>query len=344
MKAAYIQEYKQPLIIADIAAPVPEADEVLLRVAACGVCHSDLHLADADWPHLLKIMQPNLILGHEVVGAVVAKGAEVQDLNIGDRVGVAWIHWACGACELCLEGLDNLCPQQLITGLSVHGGYAELMRAKASHAVPVPDALTDAEAAPLFCAGVTVHRALKLAEIPPGRRVVVSGVGGLGHLAVQLLVNHYGAEVIAVDIDNDKLKLAQELGAAHTFNAATENAVRAIRKLGGAHFAVVTATAKAAYDEAIAYLRPSGTIVVVGLPAEPLSFTGSALSSREARIVASSVGALEDMRETLQLAAAGKMRCRVETRPLEQANEALTDLKRGAVTGRLVLTMAETPA
>jgi propanol-preferring alcohol dehydrogenase len=340
MKAAIIQEYKQPLVINDIAAPVPGPDEVLIKVAACGVCHSDLHLADADWPHLLKIIKPDLILGHEVVGTVLAKGSEVNDLEVGARVGVAWIHWACGECELCREGLENLCPKHIITGLAVDGGYAELMCAKAGYAVPIPDELTDAEAAPLFCAGVTVHRALKLAEIPPGRRVAVSGVGGLGHLALQLLVNHYGAEVIAIDVSDDKLALARELGATHTINAATENPVRAIRKLGGVHFAVVAANAKAAYDAAIGYLRPSGTIVVVGLPAEPLTFMGSALSSREARIVASSVGTRQDLRETLALAAAGKMRCHVETRPLSAVNESLADLKRGAVVGRLVLTFS----
>ena len=338
MQAAIIREYNQPLVINEIAAPALASDEVLLKVAACGVCHSDLHLAQGDWPHLFKIIKPELILGHEVVGVIAAVGDDVKEFALGERVGVAWIHWACGACELCLEGLENLCPRQQITGLTVDGGYAELMRAKASHVVRVPDELTDAEAAPLFCAGVTVHRALKMADIKPGQRAAVSGVGGLGHLAVQLLVAHYGAEVFAVDIDDDKLALARELGAARVFNAAKENMAREIRQLGGVHVAVVTATAKAAYDDALAYLRPSGTIVVVGLPAEPLTFLGSALSSREARLVASSVGTRADMRETLALAAQGKMRCRVETRPLNQANEALNDLKRGAVTGRLVLT------
>jgi propanol-preferring alcohol dehydrogenase len=339
MKAAVIESYEQPLALRDIADPVPVSDEVLIKVAACGVCHSDLHLARGDWPHLLKVIKPSLILGHEIVGTIVAKGAEVTDLSVGERVGVAWLHWACGACEMCLEGNENLCPRQQMTGVTVDGGYAELARAKASHVVRVPPALTDAEAAPLFCAGVTVHRALKLGDIKRGQRVVVAGVGGLGHLAVQLLVNHYGAEVIAVDVSDDKLNLARELGAAHMFNAATENVVSAIRKLGGAHVACVTASGKAAYDAALGYLRPTGAILVVGLPAEPLTFGGSALSSREARVVAVSVGTRQDLREILDLAAAGQVRCLVQTRPLNEVNESLAAVKNGAVVGRIVLTM-----
>src|SRR5262249_41683270 len=156
---------KKPLAIEERDNPVPASDEVLIRVEACGVCHSDLHLAEGDWPQMMKIVKTPLILGHEAAGTILEKGSEVEHLKVGDRVGVAWIHWACGDCEMCREGNENLCSRQIITGGTVDGGYAQLMKAKASHVVRIPDSLTSEEAAPLFCAGVTVYRALKQAHI-----------------------------------------------------------------------------------------------------------------------------------------------------------------------------------
>src|SRR5262245_21338435 len=246
MKAAILREYKQPLQIADAETPMPGADEVLIKVDACGVCHSDLHIAEGDWASLLRIIKRPLIPGHEVVGHVVQKGDAVTHLEIGDRVGVAWTHWTCGECELCKEGRENLCQQQSITGATVDGGYAEFIKAKASHALKVPEALTSEEAAPLFCAGVTVYHAIKSSGIKPGQRLVLFGVGGLGHLALQI-AKCFGARVIAVDIAADKLEFAKELGADMTMNPAND-VVKEIRKMGGAHVAVVTSAAKAAYD------------------------------------------------------------------------------------------------
>lgn len=336
MKAAIVHEFKEPLVLEEIEKPIPAADEVLIKVDACGVCHSDLHLAEGDWSQMNKIVKKPLILGHEVVGTIIEKGADVHHLEIGDRVGCAWIHWACGACEICHEGKENMCPNQQISGATVDGGYAELMKAKASHALRVPDALTSEEAAPLFCAGVTVYRALKQADIKPGQRVAIFGIGGLGHLAVQIAVS-FGAEVIAVDVADDKLAFAQQLGASHTINAATQKVAVEIQKLGGAHTAVVTSAAKAAYDTAFYSLRAGGTIVVVGLPAEPLTFQAIAMVARETRIIASAVGTREDVRDILDLAAAGKVRCKIETRPLEAINEIFAEMKQGKISGRIVL-------
>ena len=338
MKAAVVHEFKKPLQVEEVDNPTPGNDEVLLKIEACGVCHSDLHLAEGDWSQMMKIVKTPLILGHEAVGRVVAKGEDVGHLNIGDRVGVAWIHWACGECEMCREGNENLCSRQIISGATVPGGYAEMMKAKASHVVAVPDALTSEEAAPLFCAGVTVYRALKQAHIKPGQRVAIFGIGGLGHLAVQI-ARSFGAEVIAIDVADDKLEFARELGAAHTINAATEKVIPQVQKLGGAHFAVVTSAAKAAYDAALYILRPTGTIVVVGLPAEPLTYSAIAMVAREARMIASSVGTRQDVREVLELAAAGKVKCQIDTREIDNINDIFAEMKQGKLTGRVVLKM-----
>lgn len=336
MKAAIVREYKQPLQIEDTETPVPGPDEVLIKVEACGVCHSDLHIAEGDWTHLLRIIKRPLIPGHEAVGRIVQKGDAVNNLDIGDRVGVAWTHWTCGECELCKEGHENLCSKQMITGATVDGGYAEFIKAKASHVLKVPGALTSEEAAPLFCAGVTVYHAIKKSGIKPRQRLVVFGVGGLGHLAVQI-AKCFGAQVIAIDIADDKLEFARRLGADITMNAANEDVVKQIRKMGGAHVAVVTSAAKAAYDQAFYAVRSSGVLMVVGMPAEDLSFP--AIMMREISIMSTATGTREDMREVLELAAAGRVKCQVETRPLEQVNEVFDAMRRAKITGRVVLTM-----
>ena len=336
MKAAILREYKQPLQIEETEAPAPGPDEVLIKVEACGVCHSDLHIAEGDWKHLLRIIKRPLIPGHEIVGRVVQKGEAVDNLDIGERVGVAWTHWTCGECELCREGRENLCSSQMITGATVDGGFAELMKAKASHALKVPDALTSEEAAPLFCAGVTVYHAIKSSGIKPGQRLALFGIGGLGHLALQI-AKCFGAKVIAIDVAEDKLDLARRLGADVVMNAVSEEVVKPIRKMGGAHVAVVTSAAKAAYDQAFYAVRSGGTLMVVGMPAEDLSFP--AIMMREMRIISSATGTREDLREVLELAASGRVKCQVETRPIEDVNKVFDEMRRGRITGRVVLAM-----
>ena len=336
MKAAILHEFKKALSIEEVARPKLEADEVLIEVEACGVCHSDLHVADGDWAQLNPIVKNPLILGHEIAGRVVEKGAEVSDLQIGDRVGVPWIHWTCGECEFCREGNENLCARQKITGVSVDGGYAEFVKAPAAHATRIPEGLTSVEAAPLFCAGVTVYRALKQASIAPGQRLAVFGVGGLGHLAVQI-GRAFGAEVTAVDVSEEKLALAKTLGASLALNAATAEVAKELRKRGGVHVALVASAATAAYETAFSCIRPTGTLLAVGLPADPICFPPILMASLEVRIQASAVGTRQDLREVLAMAAAGKIRCQVTTRPLAQAREALEQLRRGQVSGRIVL-------
>src|SRR5579859_3206864 len=254
MKAAVLYESKQPLVIADVARPEIASDEVLLAVEACGVCHSDLHVAEGDWPQFSRITKRPLILGHEVAGHIVETGSDVRGLHSGDRVGVPWIFWTCGECEACREGNENLCSKQLITGVSVDGGYAEFMKARATHVQKIPSQLSSVEVAPLFCAGVTVYRALSQAGIRPGQRLAVFGVGGLGHLAVQIGAS-LGAEVTAVDISEEKLAAAAKLGAVRTLNSSSNNVVKEFRATGGAHVAIVTSASKAAYDTAFGCLQ-----------------------------------------------------------------------------------------
>ena len=338
MKAAVLHEFKQPLVFKEVLRPQLEPRDVLIKVEACGVCHSDLHVADGDWSQLTAIVKRPLILGHEIAGRVIEKGEDTGDLQIGDRVGVPWVHWTCGECEFCREGNENLCSKQKITGVTVDGGYAELVRAPASHAIKIPDELSYVEAAPLFCAGVTVYRALKHGRVLAGQRLAVFGVGGLGHLAVQI-GRELGADVTAIDISDEKLALAKSLGASTVLNATSTNVVKELRSKGGVHVALVASAARGAYDTAFSCVRPTGTLLAVGLPAENICFSPILMASAEVRIQASAVGTRQDLREVLALAATGKIRCRVDTRPLSKANQALDLLRKGQVSGRLVLVM-----
>jgi propanol-preferring alcohol dehydrogenase len=347
MKAAVLHEFKTPLSLEEVTRPQVGDDDVLIEVEVCGVCHSDLHVADGDWKQLAGIVKKPLILGHEIVGRVVERGAAVESLEVGDRVGVPWVQWTCGQCEFCREGNENLCVKQRITGVMVDGGYAEFAKAPASHVVRIPDALSSEQAAPLLCAGVTVHRALKQAKIQPGtiragfrsgQRLAVFGVGGLGHLAVQI-GRAAGAEVTAIDVSEEKLALAKSLGAVRTLNAATSDVVKEVRGSGGVHVAVVTSAAKSAYDMAFYCVRPTGTLLVVGLPAKEISFPPIMMAAGEIQIKASAVGTREDLAEVLAMGAAGIVHCQVTTRPLAEVQEVLGELSRGEVSGRVVLRM-----
>jgi len=336
MRAAVMTDFGQPLSLQDMPLPEPGEGDVLLKVISSGVCHSDLHIIDGDLPRFRAGTKPHLIPGHEVVGIVERVGPGVTNLAIGDRAGVAWCYSSCGECEQCREGLENMCRRGGVTGLTHDGGYAQYIRARASHAIKVPDALSSDEAAPLFCAGVTSYRALKNAGAGPGTRVAVFGVGGLGHLAVQI-AKAMGATIIAMDVTPEKLKLGLELGAAHAFDASTEEGVKAVKKLGGAHIAVVTSAARSAYDTALQCLRPAGTLSVVGLPAQPLQIAALALVACETRIIGSAVGTRADIRAVLDMAAKAQIRCHVQARPLDEVNAVLDEMRRGEIAARVVL-------
>src|SRR5271157_1788071 len=340
MKAAVLHTFKTPLSLEDVPRPEAGTDEVLIEVEVCGVCHSDLHVADGDWTQLAGIVKKPLILGHEIVGRVTERGAAVKGMEVGDRVGVPWVQWTCGLCEFCREGNENLCVKQRITGVMVDGGYAEYAKAPASHVVKIPETLPSEQAAPLLCAGVTVHRALKQAKIRAGQRLAVFGVGGLGHIAIQI-GRAAGADVTAIDISEEKLALAKSLGAVRTLNAATNKVVKEIRGSGGVHVALVASAAKSAYDMAFYCVRPTGTLLAVGLPAKDISFPPLLMAAGEIQIKASAVGTREDLREILAMGAAGTVHCQVSTRPLADVQEVLGQLSRGEISGRVVLRLQD---
>ena len=337
MRAAVLYQFGVPLEIQNVPDPEIEAGEVLIQVEACGVCHSDYHLTHGEWDLLRPITKLPLIPGHEVAGRIVRTGPGVEGFHEGDRVGVPWLHYSCDECEFCLDGRETLCPKQKVTGCTVDGGFAELIKAKASHTARIPANLSMDEAAPLLCAGVTVYKALRVAEAKPGERLVVFGVGGLGHVAVQL-GKAAGMEVGAVDVNDDKLALARECGADWVANAAESPPHKQVKSHGGGGDVVmVTSASAAAYDAALRSIRRGGVLAVIGMTPEPISVSTVALVSGEYRIVASAVGTRKDLEDVLRLASEGKVRCRTETRPLEAANQVFEEMKEGTISGRVVL-------
>ena len=278
MRAAILHEFKQPLAMEDVAVPTPSADEVLIKIEACGVCHSDLSIAEGEWAQLKRLIKKPLIPGHEIVGRVTAVGNKVKRFRSGDLAGVGVMVGSCRHCDNCRQGLEQYCT---IGGM-------------------------------------------------------VFGIGGLGHLAVQI-AKCFGAQVIAVDVADDKLKLATQLGADQTMNASTEDVAKAFRNMGGVHAAIVASSSKAAYSQAFYAVRPAGTLVVVGLPSEDLSFP--AIMMREIKIRSVATGTRDDMRGVLELAATGKIRCLIQTCRLEDVNQVFDQMRNGQIAGRIVIRM-----
>ena len=338
MTAAVVHEFGAPLKIEEVAVPTPGPGQVRVLVMANGVCHTDLHAADGDWP-----VKPNLpfIPGHEAVGFVDELGAGVTSLKKGDRVGVPWLHSACGECEFCLTGWETLCESQQNTGYSVDGGFAPYVLAPAAYVARLPEGLDFIEAAPLLCAGVTTYKGIKETDTKPGDWIVISGVGGLGHLAVQY-AKAMGLKVAAVDVADEKLTLARELGAELTVNARTEDPVARIQAAtGGAHGVLITAVSPIAFQQGVNMLRRGGTCVLNGLPPGDFPVSIFDVVLKRLTIRGSIVGTRKDMQEALQFAADGKVKAIIETQPLEEINSVFDRLRKGTVQGRVVIKMAE---
>lgn len=332
MKAAVVPELKAALEIKEIDVPAPGPGQVLVRIEASGLCHTDIHAAHGDWP--VKPKMP-LIPGHEGVGIVEQVGEGVEESMIGQRVALPWLGKACGECKYCIGGSETYCQSPEYMGYTIDGGYAEYTLGFASHVVPVPEGVSAFDAAPITCAGVTTYAALKAARPLPAERVLVVGIGGLGHLGLQY-ANVFGCETIAADITQEKLDLAKELGANHVVNS-RENMAEQVRALGGADIALVTVPSPAVMAAARDSLNPKGRLVLVGLPADneiTLPVFETVLNG--ITVQGSLVGTRNDLAECFQLHALGRTRVIAESVKLEDVNECFDKVLSGDVPARLV--------
>ncbi|MGV9452500.1 zinc-dependent alcohol dehydrogenase [Streptomyces sp. NPDC003635] len=333
MKAAVVRAFGEPLVIEERPDPEPGPGQVRVRLEASGLCHTDIHAAHGDWP-----VKPNppFVPGHEGVGLVEKLGEGVTRLSVGQRVAVPWLGKACGRCEHCLSGWETLCEQQVNTGYGCDGGFAEKMLAWADFAQPVPEGVDPLDAAALTCAGVTTYKALKVADVRPTQLVAISGVGGLGHLAVQY-AKIAGATVAAIDVTDEKLELAAELGADLTIDARKHDVGEVLKRYGGAHAALALAVDEAAFAAVNSGLRRGGKLVMVALPAHgtiQVPIFDTVLNGTS--VIGSIVGTRQDLAEVFQLHAAGRTKVIRETRPLDCVNASIDDVVRGQVPARIV--------
>jgi propanol-preferring alcohol dehydrogenase len=335
MKAAVVQRFGAPLTIEKVAVPSPGPGEVLVKIVATGVCHTDLHAADGDWP--VKPVPP-FIPGHEGAGIVAAVGAGVTQLKEGDRVGIAWLHDACGACEYCYTGWETLCEKQHNSGYGVNGTFAEYAIGSAAYVGRLPADADFVAMAPILCAGVTTYKGIKETEARPGEWIAVSGIGGLGHIAIQY-AKAMGLHVVALDVSEEKLSLARSLGAELAIDArAPDAAAQVIRETeGGAHGVLVTAVSPPAFAQALHLVRRKGTISLVGLPPGDFATPIFDVVLKRITLRGSIVGSREDLAEAIDFAAEGKVKAHIHRRRLEEINEVFADLKDGKVDGRIVL-------
>jgi propanol-preferring alcohol dehydrogenase len=335
MKAAVVHEFGKPLTIEEVSIPSPGPGEVLVQVIANGVCHTDIHAVDGDWPAKPKLP---FIPGHEVAGLVSKVGPGVSSLKEGDPVGVAWLHDACGACEYCITGWETLCEAQHNTGYHINGGFAEYAIGSAAYIGKLPSEPNFAEIAPILCAGVTTYKAIKQTEAKPGQWVAISGVGGLGHIGVQY-AKAMGLHVAALDVTEEKLALARSAGAEVAVNAKDPDAVAQIIEAtgGGAHGVLVTAPSPPAFAQALEIVRRKGTVALIGLPPGTFPMPIIDVVLKGITIRGSIVGTRKDLIEAIQFANEGKVRAEIRKAKLEEINQVLANLKAGKVKGRIVI-------
>lgn len=334
MQAAVVRDYGQPLKIEEVEVKRPGRYQILVKVIASGVCHTDLHAIDGDWP--VKAKMP-LIPGHEAVGYVAAVGEDVKNVKEGDAVGVPWLYSACGSCDHCITGWETLCEDQQNGGYSVDGGFAEYVIADARYVGHLPKNTNFLEMAPILCAGVTVYKGLKETETKAGEWVAISGIGGLGHVAVQY-AKAMGMHVAAIDIADDKLALAKRLGADLTVNAKDTDPGEFLQKeIGGTHGALITAVSPIAFKQGLEVLRRKGTLALNGLP--PGSFDLPIFETVLKRITVrgSIVGTRKDLQEAIEFAAEGKVKANVTSAKLSEVNDVLDKMKKNQIEGRMVL-------
>lgn len=337
MKAVVVSDRLDGTVdIKDVPVPQVGHGQVLAKIEYSGVCHTDLHVAAGDFGQ-----KPGRILGHEGVGVITEVGPGVDHLKVGNRVSVPWFFKGCGHCEYCVDGRETLCRQVINAGYTADGGMSEYTLLYADYTVKVPDALDPIEATSITCAGVTTYKAIKESGVRPGQWIVLFGAGGLGNLSVQYAKNVFDAQVIAVDLNEDKLLLAKDSGADVVINALNvENVVEEIKKITGgygAHVAVVTAVAKAAFNQAVDSVRAGGTVVAVGLPSDSIDLSIPRLVLDGIKVQGSLVGTRQDLAEAFEFGAQGKVKPIVQLRPVEDAQAIFDEMHAGLINGRMVL-------
>jgi propanol-preferring alcohol dehydrogenase len=338
MKAAVVHEFGQALQIEEVPVKEPGENQILVKVISCGVCHTDLHACTGDWPVKPKLP---LIPGHEALGYVVALGHGVNNVKEGDIVGVPWLYSACDCCEFCITGWETLCETQQNGGYSVDGGFAEYVVADARYVAHFPPNIDFTAMAPIICAGVTVYKGLKETEAKPGEWVAISGIGGLGHLAVQY-AKAMGLHVAAIDIADDKLQLAKSLGADLTVNALEQDPGAFLKKeTGGMHGVLVTAPSPIAFKQGVSALRRKGTIALNGLPKGSFDLPIFETVINRYTVRGSIVGTRKDMQEAISFALEGKVKTTVRATKLENINDVFDEMKKGEIEGRIVLEIAK---
>ncbi|HET7203662.1 MAG TPA: alcohol dehydrogenase AdhP [Steroidobacteraceae bacterium] len=337
MKAAVVRNFHEPLAIEELPVPEPQHGEVLVKIAATGVCHTDLHAAEGDWP-----VKPSLpfVPGHEGVGVVAAVGAGVRNVKEGDPVGIAWLHDACGACEVCVSGWETLCEAQRNSGYSVNGSFAEYAIGAAAYVGRLPRNPDFVHLAPILCAGVTTYKGIKETEAKAGEWIVISGIGGLGHIAVQY-AKAMGLHVVALDVAEDKLALARSLGADLAVDGRAPDAPEQVLRAtgGGAHGVLVTAVSPSAFSQALSIVRRRGTISLVGLPPGTFPIPIFDVVLKRITLRGSIVGNRNDLAEAIEFAVEGKVRAHVHEARLTEINRVFSDMKAGRIDGRIVITL-----
>jgi len=334
LKAAVVSKEKTVSVVDKQLRPLKHG-EALVQMEYCGVCHTDLHVKNGDFGDVTGV-----VLGHEGVGKVVEVAEGVTSLKVGDRVAIPWLYESCGHCEYCTTGRETLCRNVKNAGYTVDGAMAEQAIVVADYVVKVPDNLDPAAATSITCAGVTTYKAVKVSDIRPGQWIGVFGIGGLGSLAVQYAKNVFGARVVAFDINDDKLVFAKEVGADVTVNSLKENPKEKVLEITdgkGLDACVVTAVAKAPFNQAVDVVKAGARVVAVGLPVDKMDLDIPRLVLDGIQVVGSLVGTRQDLKEAFQFAAEGKVVPRVTLRKLEEINDIMEEMEQGKFTGRMVI-------
>ena len=338
MKAAVVTAFNQPLEIKQVEIPKVTTGKVLVKMIATGVCHTDLHAMHGDWP--VKPTVP-FIPGHEGVGEVVEIGEGIHHLKVGDKVGVPWLYSACGHCDHCYAGWETLCKEQQNSGYSVNGSFAEYCLADGEYVGVIPEGVDLLEIAPILCAGVTVYKGLKMTEAKTGDWFAISGIGGLGHVAVQY-AKTMGFNIVAIDVDDSKLELAHKLGADVGINALKQDVKEAVMAAtgDGCHGVLVTAVSPKAFEQAVQIIRRGGTMVLNGLPPGKFDLSIFDMVLDGITVRGSIVGTRLDLKEALEIAARGKVKAHISVEPLENINDIFDRMEAGKIDGRIVIDMS----